>query len=79
MTDNPNRWEGLIPEDEAADLLSLSVSTLRKYRLTGNGPKFIRISPRCIRYRKSWLENWSNARAYDSTSGYPEPDAPAAH
>ena len=72
MTVEANQFEGLINEFDAAEHMGLKVSTMRKYRLTGDGPKFIRISPRCIRYRRDWLDEWANARVYQSTSAYPE-------
>ena len=75
MTEESDQSGGLINEFEAAGELDVSVSTLRKWRITGKGPKFIRLSPRCIRYRRDWLEKYADARAYTSTSQYPEPDA----
>ena len=78
MTDKPNQWEGLIGENEAASLLNISPRTLRKYRCTGAGPRYVRISPRCIKYRRDWLEAWANEKVYSSTSAYPDPDTASA-
>ena len=71
-------WDALISEKEAAEFLGVKVPTLQKYRCTGNGPKFARLSPRCIRYRRSWLEAWANEKVYSSTSAYPNPDTASA-
>lgn len=36
-----------------AEHLSVSVKTLERWRLQGEGPAFVRISPKVIRYRTS--------------------------
>ena len=55
-------------EKQVARLLSLSVKTVRKFRANGSGPKFIRISPRCVRYVLSDILEWQAARRVSSTS-----------
>lgn len=50
---------------EAAKYTGLSESYLAKLRMeTGpqNGPKFLRIGLRAIRYRKSDLDEWMNSK-----------------
>ena len=42
---------------EAAAFINSSKSTLAKLRLSGAGPKFVRIG-RVIRYRRIDLDNW---------------------
>jgi predicted DNA-binding transcriptional regulator AlpA len=42
---------------EAAAFISSSASTLAKLRLSGAGPKFVRIG-RVIRYRQIDLDSW---------------------
>ena len=64
MADGP---DGLINEFEAAEHMGVKVGTMRKYRQSGNGPKFIRLSPRCIRYRRDWLDEHAAARTFTST------------
>lgn len=61
-------WNGLINEDDAARFLSLSPRTLQAFRQKGGGPEYVRISSRCIRYRRSELKAWSDARVQTSTS-----------
>jgi excisionase family DNA binding protein len=55
---------------EAAEYLRSSKSTLAKRRLTGDGPRYLRIG-RAIRYARSELDEWIARSARRSTS---EPD-----
>ena len=50
----------LLTEDQAAELLALSVRTLQAWRLRGTGPRFVRAG-RAIRYRKADLTAWINS------------------
>jgi hypothetical protein len=54
--------------DEAGAYTSIAPSTLAKYRWRGDGPVFIRVTPRKIRYRRTDLDAWLAARARVSTS-----------
>lgn len=42
----------------------ISESTLERWRATGDGPPFVRIGPRCVRYRAADCEAWAAARTY---------------
>ena len=64
----PEYWEGLIGEEAAAKFLSLTIRTLQGWRYKGGGPRYIRVSARCIRYRRSDLRTWAEARLRSSTS-----------
>ena len=55
-------------EAQAARLLGLSKKTLQKFRLTGEGPRYIRVSARCIRYRIVDLRVWQESKLVSSTS-----------
>ncbi len=55
---------------EAADYVGLSTSTLAKQRLRGDGPKFVRLSPRAIGYLQADLDEWVASRRCLSTSEY---------
>jgi predicted DNA-binding transcriptional regulator AlpA len=57
----------LLNQREAAAILAISVRTLERLRVTGTGPKFIKIS-HSVRYRTSDLESWVASRARGSTS-----------
>ena len=48
----------LLNTDSAADLLGLSKSTLEHWRMVRKGPPFVRVGPRCIRYRRADLDAW---------------------
>ena len=67
MTSNNNiLWR----PPKAAAYVGLSVSTLAKKRLTGDGPTYIRLSPRAIGYIQSDLDDWIADRRCGSTSEY---------
>ena len=52
---------------EAAHYVRLGKPTLDRYRITGDGPKFAKMG-RSVRYRRSDLDDWLNARLINSTS-----------
>ncbi len=53
---------------EAAAWLNLSPKTLERYRVSGEGPDFLRTGYR-VRYLLEDLEKWASARRWTSTSG----------
>lgn len=61
-------WNDLLTERDAADYLKLTARFLQERRMRGDGPAFVRISQRCIRYRFSDLEKWIAERVRQSTS-----------
>ncbi len=61
-------WYGLINEKLAASFLDLSVRTLQGLRCRGGGPRFVRISGRCIKYRRIDLRDWGETNLRTSTS-----------
>lgn len=64
----PTDPNALLDEQVASQYLALSPRTLRNWRTRGNGPKFVKISTRCIRYRLRDLLEWSDHRTRRSTS-----------
>lgn len=60
----------LINETRAAEFLSVNPRTLQQWRLRGTGPKFVRISSRCVRYRYRDLIAWADGLLRSSTSDY---------
>ena len=58
----------LYTEIEAARLLGFTARFLQQRRYQGDGPPFIRVSARAVRYRLSDLEEWAAARRRTSTS-----------
>ncbi len=57
---------------EAARYLGLSVSTLAKMRLRGDGPTYSKAGPRAVIYDIVDLENWVSERRRRSTSELPD-------
>jgi CHAD domain-containing protein len=60
-----------VNKHQASECLSLSSSTLKKYRLNGEwieGIHWVRINSRCVRYNlellKDWLQNKGNPKAH---------------
>ncbi len=67
-TEDSDYWYSLIPEKPAGKFCDLTDRAMQKYRQTGDGPRFVRISSRCIRYRRIDLKAWADARMRSSTS-----------
>ncbi len=65
---DPDYWNALINENLAAEFLGLTVRSMQSWRQRGGGPKFIRLSSRCIRYTRTLLKAWADARMRSSTS-----------
>ena len=65
---NPGYWHELIPETDAAEFLDLTPRSMQAMRQRGGGPKFIRLSSRCIRYTRALLKSYADARLRSSTS-----------
>ena len=57
----------LLTTAEVADLLQIAEITLRKWRLAGTGPRFVRCGTN-VRYQKPDLEAWIASRTVASTS-----------
>ena len=58
----------LLTEKEAGKILGFSIRTLQKWRIEGQGPPFIRVSARTIRYRREDLDQWIESCVRTSTS-----------
>jgi excisionase family DNA binding protein len=52
---------------ETASLLRISESFLAKRRLDGSGPPFVKMG-RAVRFRRSDVESWADAKLRKSTS-----------
>jgi excisionase family DNA binding protein len=62
--------EILLTVEEAAVRLKISKHTLNRWRVTGEGPPFIKYGPRLVRYVESVLDEWARNRIRASTSEY---------
>jgi predicted DNA-binding transcriptional regulator AlpA len=54
--------EAKVRPPEAASLLSVSLSLLKKWRIGGGGPRFVRLGGRAIGYRRADLSDWIEGR-----------------
>jgi predicted DNA-binding transcriptional regulator AlpA len=59
--------EPLLQPKEAARILNVSISWLAKSRLSGTGPRFIKVG-RAVRYLESSLREYIKGRTRGSTS-----------
>lgn len=58
----------LLTQKQVAEGWQLSERALEAWRHRGGGPRFIRISRRCVRYRLTDLNEWINERLVSSTA-----------
>lgn len=65
---NYDYWYSLIPEYNAAEFIDQKVRTLQDKRQRGGGPKYVRISARCVKYRRIDLKEWADNLLRKSTS-----------
>lgn len=65
---DPAFWFELIDEKEAAKYLNFSIRHMQGMRYRGGGPKFVRVSSRCVKYRRWDCRKWSEALLVSSTS-----------
>ena len=71
---SPDFWFQLIDETAAAEFLDLTSRTMQAMRQRGSGSRFVRISARCVKYRRVDLKAYADARLRSSTS---DPDRAA--
>ena len=57
----------ILTTTEAADYCRLGKPTLERFRLTGNGPVYLKIGG-AVRYRRADLDAWLETRLTRSTS-----------
>lgn len=53
--------ETFLNEHDVAQMLNVSVATVRRWRLLGKGPKFLKLSSAC-RYRNEDIDAWLASR-----------------
>ena len=59
--------EKMVDTDETARLLGLATNTVEKMRVTGTGPRFVKLG-RAVRYRLTDIEAYIAERVVESTS-----------
>jgi predicted DNA-binding transcriptional regulator AlpA len=60
----------LLTTEQVAQWLGVSVQFLEIQRGRNTGPRFVRISPRLIKYRRVDIRAWLKKRAHASTREY---------
>lgn len=60
-----NTRRRILRTPEAAEYLGLAASTVEKMRLTGDGPRFVRLGGRAIGYDIADLDAWLDGRRDD--------------
>ena len=63
-------WYRLVDTAEAAGFRGQSQRTLETQRSRGDGPPYVRVSPRCIRYRLIDLYRHDQQHMHSSTAEY---------
>jgi predicted DNA-binding transcriptional regulator AlpA len=58
MTARPSALTTLLTQDDIARAFGLSPRTLEAWRVSGDGPPYLRLSGRCVRYEQSEVEAW---------------------
>ena len=56
--------------EQVSEQLGLSISTLAKMRLSGDGPTYSKLGRRVV-YRPADIDAWVTANQFRSTSEYP--------
>jgi predicted DNA-binding transcriptional regulator AlpA len=55
-----------MPPEKLAERLSVSLRTLERWRVNGEGPRFLRVGPRRVIYPVAEIERWESCRVYAS-------------
>jgi len=64
----PSDPKALMDRPMAGRYLGVTARCLEKWAVTGEGPAFVRLSARCVRYRKADIDEWAEKRLVSSTS-----------
>ncbi|MBP3984787.1 helix-turn-helix domain-containing protein [Pseudoxanthomonas helianthi] len=68
MTTDSQQADRPLTTKQAAEALNVTPHTLENWRHAGRGPRFIRYSRTCIRYRPADLDAWLAQRAAESAT-----------
>ena len=61
-------FEDLMTTDDYTRFVGISRVTAERQRMRGDGPPFLKLSKRCVRYRRSDVAAWLEASVRSSTS-----------
>jgi predicted DNA-binding transcriptional regulator AlpA len=54
----------LLTEKQVATLLGVTARTLQRWRVTGDGPAWVRVGPRMVRYSEAVMVEWAGGRTF---------------
>jgi excisionase family DNA binding protein len=74
MTATARNIEPLLAPQEVADILGVQVSTLVRWRRLKQGPPYVRVGHRTVRYQPEAIEAWMKARTGRPLVALPQPD-----
>jgi hypothetical protein len=69
--------DDLLTTEQLADWLGTSTQFVENGRAQSYGPPYVRLSPRCIRYRRADVVAWLRSRMCQSTAEYQRGPVPA--
>lgn len=61
MNSSVENLSGLLRERAAAEFLNVTIRCLQSWRMTGKGPRVVRLGGRMVRYRMADLEEFIDA------------------
>ncbi len=66
MRDYPNMTDSTkyLTEAQVSERYQIPARSLQRWRVTGQGPAFVRFGPRRVRYRLDDIEAWAASRTY---------------
>jgi hypothetical protein len=67
---SPHAHKTYLKTPDAAERLGLAAGSLEKLRVRGDGPPYLRLTPRRVVYAVDALDSWARARVFNSTSEY---------
>ena len=70
LADGAGEDDELLDTRAQAEWLGVSVQWLEIARVRGDGPPFLKLAPRIVRYPRGGTRRWLRARMYRSTSEY---------
>ena len=65
---DPDYWHSLIDEKSAADFLNVTPRKMQQWRQHGDGPPYIRLSPRLVKYTRARLKRHADECLRRSTA-----------
>jgi predicted DNA-binding transcriptional regulator AlpA len=58
----------VLSEDQAAELVGLSVRTLQRFRVDGRGPRYLKLGRKRVAYSEADIAAWLERCGRESTS-----------